>query len=213
MILSFFTPRRAGAQLPDASSARNVQTTTASRSPDRWRAPLPHVDGVDDPGLHSLGLVVPDTVLRYWRTHSPSLAGDLSVLPASVDWSGFDSPVKAQGHCGACWAFATVAAIENASRQTDLSEQVLISCSGAGNCSGGFYESALAYVHSSGLPSESSDPYTETDGDCAARSASPPFLERVSSVKTSMWGEIAQLNDLKGCPAKWTRDRQHGGVL
>jgi len=40
----------------------------------------------------------------------------LKDLPLSVDWrtaGEFVSPVKNQGHCGSCWAFATTAVVES----------------------------------------------------------------------------------------------------
>lgn len=55
-------------------------------------------------------------------------------VPPRVDWrvgSGFQ-PIKNQGHCGACWAFATVSVIEFMMRKAKvdvaLSEQNLIDC-------------------------------------------------------------------------------------
>ena len=181
----------------DPPTLTSNQPGASRRIPHEWIAPLPHVSGENSPESFGLGLMVPDSVRRYWRTHTPNLSYDASLLARSADWSAFDSPVKAQGQCGSCWAFAVVAAIENAGLQNDLSEQVLVSCSEAGTCGGGYYENALRYVRTSGLPDESSYPYAETNGDCTIKQSDPTFLERVTSVTTSMWGDKAQLDDLK----------------
>ena len=65
-------------------------------------------------------------------------------LPAAFDWRNLDgcTPIKDQGSCGSCWAFATMGVMESKikivdSVETDLSEQWLVSCTGAGSCSGG----------------------------------------------------------------------------
>ena len=66
-------------------------------------------------------------------------------LPAKLDYRNINgrnyvTPVRDQGHCGACWAFATTGALESAILRTynrsgedvDLAEQVLISSGAAG---------------------------------------------------------------------------------
>ena len=57
-------------------------------------------------------------------------------LPVIKDWrdTGAVLHIKNQGHCGSCWAFAAVVALEGAHKissgeLTDLSEQQLVDCS------------------------------------------------------------------------------------
>ena len=99
-------------------------------------------------------------------------------LAASLDWRNvgglsYVSPVKNQGGCGSCWAFAVTAALESQAMigtggtQVDLSEQILVSCSGAGSCSGGYPTTASTYIRDKGLPVEGCFPYTATNNSCA----------------------------------------------
>ncbi len=60
------------------------------------------------------------------------------------------TPVKNQGACGSCWAFAAVGATElmvnlyyNQPLNLDLSEQQIVSCANAGSCSGGYVPRVL----------------------------------------------------------------------
>ncbi|MCX7766677.1 MAG: hypothetical protein N2246_08260, partial [Candidatus Sumerlaeia bacterium] len=70
-----------------------------------------------------------------------------STLPATFDWRTLDgvTPIKDQGNCGSCWAFATVGALECNIKikdhiETDLSEQWLVSCNTNGwGCNGGWW--------------------------------------------------------------------------
>ncbi len=86
----------------------------------------------------------------------------LSPLPDSVDWrkKGVTTPVKNQGHCGSCWAFASTAALEShIAIRTDtlleLSVQELVTCApnpnhcgGIGGCDGNTAELAYDFVSS-----------------------------------------------------------------
>jgi C1A family cysteine protease len=102
----------------------------------------------------------------------------VAAAPATIDWRNMEgvsyvTPVKNQGSCGSCWAFATTAGLESqvmidtAGVPIDLSEQILVSCSGAGNCSGGSSTSASSYVRDVGLPLESCFQYTATNNSCS----------------------------------------------
>ncbi len=75
----------------------------------------------------------------------PSIAA--SSLPSAFDWrtAAGAPPIRNQGGCGSCWAFATVGALECAIRiregqSVNLSEQWLLSCNLNGwDCDGGWY--------------------------------------------------------------------------
>lgn len=89
----------------------------------------------------------------------------VQALPSDVDWRtaypSIVSPVKDQGYCGSCWAFASTAVIEshvakNSGLLYDLSVQQMAmcapnpkACGGTGGCNGATAEIAFDYVASS----------------------------------------------------------------
>lgn len=90
------------------------------------------------------------------------------------------SPVTNQGSCGSCWAFASTGAVEamvnvffNQQINLDLSEQDVLSCSGAGGCSGGYPGIALDYIKNTGVVDENAFPYGAADLACSEKSGSP----------------------------------------
>jgi C1A family cysteine protease len=126
-------------------------------------------------------------------TTSGTTAG--TTAPATLDWRSMNgvsyvTPIKNQGSCGSCWAFATTAALESQilmtqQVSTNLSEQILLSCSGAGSCSGGYPSSASAYIQSTGIPSESYFPYTGANTSCSsALTGWQNYTQKISSYKS-----------------------------
>ncbi|XP_073995758.1 procathepsin L-like [Rhodnius prolixus] len=99
------------------------------------------------------------------------------MVPTSTDWRSKRAvtAVKDQGHCGSCWAFSAVGALESqmfirTGQLVSLSEQNLIDCSsdyGNKGCSGGFMEAAYQYIiDNGGINTEKSYKYEARDGKC-----------------------------------------------
>ncbi len=98
--------------------------------------------------------------------------------PTNFDWrdneGNWITPIRDQGNCGSCWAFAALGITEakvdislnNPDYNIDLSEQDLISCSGAGSCDGGYVSESLDYLHNTGVVKESCFTYLAENGDC-----------------------------------------------
>jgi len=162
-------------------------------------------------GKYATGLIIPEHVKEYWKSHTPSRKyRSIRDMPPSKDWSVYDSPVKNQGYsCGSCWAFTTVAMMENLANQANLSvskdfaEQVVVSCvyPGGNPCGGGWYWDALNYIHQNGLSPEKCYPYTGTNGNCASKCTAPDFLVKIkdSTPAYGLWGgSNFTVQDIKG---------------
>ena len=111
-----------------------------------------------------------------------------SASAASFDWRNANgsTPVRDQGACGSCWAFATLGAFEGSNRiknnmEINGSEQDLVDCNPWGyDCDGGWW--AFQYVIDTGIANESDYPYTAAKGTCKTSVARP--------CKAAAWGYV-----------------------
>ncbi|MDD2772711.1 MAG: C1 family peptidase [Elusimicrobiales bacterium] len=126
-----------------------------------------------------------ELMLRVGLDFQPLKAAPLSKadlkgdVPPSIDWrsngGNFVSGIRNQAKCGSCWAFSMTAALESYlmrvkhTSDPDLSEQVMLSCSGVGTCKGGQLHGD--FLKTTGLPPESDYPYIAQDGNCASAAA------------------------------------------
>lgn len=110
-----------------------------------------------------------------------------------VQGPGVLNDVKNQGACGACWAFATGAAIEQAwsakyGVNVSLSEQQQIDCNTKCNgCKGGWFTTAFPYT-TNGLSDDDFYPYTALGSACSET--------RVNATTTGPSGFVRLPNDV-----------------
>lgn len=120
------------------------------------------------------------------RFAAPATAAAVGSINDPVfDWRTLEcvTPVKNQGACGSCWAFAAVGQLESFilaadGVEIDLSEQHMIDCNAYGkDCDGGNQQAAYALMISYGAVSESCIPYTASDGGSCGQDFCTPMAK------------------------------------
>jgi parallel beta-helix repeat protein len=146
----------------------------------RWEAGLTPLAFYTEEQRETLLSTIIDTEGEQVSLSAASGIRILDSLPTSFDWRSHNghnwvTPVKNQGMCGSCWAFAAIGAMEATFRvqsgypdlTLDLSEQELLSCGNAGTCEGGSSVSALYYIKGNGITDEGCFPYVASDVSCS----------------------------------------------
>ncbi|KAL1834105.1 hypothetical protein ACET3Z_003756 [Daucus carota] len=102
-------------------------------------------------------------------------------VPPSVDWrqKGAVTPIKYQGSCGDCFAFASIAAVEGLNaisrgQLVSLSEQEILDCDNSNyKCNGGAMEPTYDFIRDNGVSTESDYPYRGQQGYCQNAASNP----------------------------------------
>jgi len=160
-------------------STDDVAALRKRAAAEGWTFTVAENDVTGIPLEQLCGLVEPPDWRRTGQFDNLPVQRD---LPASFDWRtlGGCTPIRNQGGCGSCWAFSAIGAMECAIRirdavSTNLSEQWLVSCTAAGDCSGGWHTDALQYLRCNGLQDpcgdsgavlETSFPYVAYNAPC-----------------------------------------------
>ncbi len=128
---------------------------------------------------------------------------------------GLVSPVKDQGQCGSCWAFATIGAYEssyalrNNKTIIDLSEQNAINCSGVGTCNGGYPGLLLKWWAelNNTVKSEQEEPYLGYKGFCPGTNGRFRAVAWGYVDKYQQWSAIPSTAEIKAALSK------HGALI
>jgi len=136
----------------------------------------------------------------------------MTPIPRHWDYRdlGAVTPVKDQRHCGSCFAFSSVAAIEGAyfvrtGKLLDLSEQQVLDCSENWGCNGGgFMTNVFEYLTANfvqGLAQEKDYPYVGKDNSCYRLTKSGNETVRITNYEVLPKGDEPYLTSrLTGGP-------------
>jgi hypothetical protein len=134
-------------------------------------------------------------------------------LSASFDWTNYNGKnyvtgIRDQANCGSCWAESSTSALESKVLITfnqpgtdlDLSEQIVLSCTGAqDSCNGGYIEDAAEFLKNTGTGPNNCYSYTATNGSCGDACQNwqndPYKIDSWSHVNN--WQTAADLNAIK----------------
>ncbi len=168
-VLGVLTGMLTTASFAAPTGADRISALEAQGKAEGWTFTMKYHPVMDRSFTNATGLKLrPD-----WREHGTFVAPDLhDTPPAAFDWrekAGL-TPVKDQGQCGSCWAFGSVASLENAikifdDKTVNLSEQDLVSCDkDAMGCSGGDF--SLDYLTKPGDALDADFPYEASNLSC-----------------------------------------------
>jgi C1A family cysteine protease len=135
----------------------------------RWTATKTPVD----PQLGGGVWQIENLISEWIDTDDPTESS--VVLPSSLSWQAWMSPIKNQGYCGSCVVMTIVGAMEGLYNlyyglvALDLSEQSVLDCVTHDICEWGWtYDSGLLWALAVGVMHEQDAPYQYPAGMCIA---------------------------------------------
>ncbi len=128
----------------------------------------------------------------------------------SFDWLSLKklTPIKQQAQCGSCWAFTAMGVYESCNLITnnkvlDLSEQYVVSCSGAGSCGGGWYSNVFEFFKSRGPVDEKVFPYAAADKQCVSKKQLASRVSAYGWVMGREWSAYTPVDKIKEAICKY----------
>jgi len=197
----------------DPNALRLAHNFTSDMSTDEYLSLL----GLDQAAAQAKAVSVPAHSHHHNGHRSTGLrhGRHLEDAATNVDHfkDGFMQPVKDQGNCGSCWAFAANTAMEGAyakktnSAPMHFSEQQLVDCTlttdpyneelfgkdyGIWGCDGGWMDLAWKFQYDQGIMLEADYPYTS--GNTSTETQCKHDWNKTVG-KASAWGQVTQSVD------------------
>lgn len=181
---------------PKAASAKNtIKYARGLRIPPNLSARIA-ARNIDSAAINNSLIANKNFLTPYAVSNPHAFAANVNP-PPQFDWrsSGKVSPVKYQGNCGSCWAFAAIAACESANLVAGndlnvLSDQQALDCSFPDNdcVAGGCHEVVLLYLELYGAVGDRQYPYKAAKGSCTTNITRSFFLANWGYVLTKQPG-------------------------